>query len=272
MPAASVRSIAYARPRPPRPPQRPPRPCRRRAGQIPGQQRVHPPPGGGEEAHPCRARLLGQRVERAQLALDGGQVEGLERRRQPPQVRGQPRLDVGQVDGGVLQPRGDPQPLGQVVRTPVHEQLRVEGVGQQAVVRGRLGQSHRLACERNGPGGVAAVDPGAGQRDRHPGPLRPGGPRVGLVQQRRHLAGEGAEAPARRERQRRPRHRLDVARLAGGVVGAQRVVRPPAAVHARSLELARPRAASHGRISVTARACSATRALSSRRCSRPTAR
>ncbi len=58
-------------------------------------EREHRPPGAGEETDPVVAGLVGEQVERGELAADRRQVELLEAGREPPQVGSEAYAGVG---------------------------------------------------------------------------------------------------------------------------------------------------------------------------------
>ena len=62
----------------------------------------------------------------------------------------------------VLQPRRDPQPLVQIVRAPVHQQLGVQRLREYNGVTKAVRRGDRLRRELHGLRWVTAIDPGPG--------------------------------------------------------------------------------------------------------------
>ena len=112
---------------------------------------------------------VGQQVERAQLAADGRAVEDLQAGGEPPQVGRQPGLDVGEVRGRLLQAVGEAEAVGELVRSPVDGELRVQRVGEQRRVAPAFGVGLGLGGEARRPGGLSGVGPSPGQRRGQPG-------------------------------------------------------------------------------------------------------
>ena len=110
-----------------------------------------------------------QQVERAQLAADGRAVEGLQARREPPQVRRQPGLDVGEVRGRLFQPVGEAEAVGELVGTPVDGELRVQRVGEQRRVALPFGVGLGLGGEARPRARAARRTPRRGPAPRRAG-------------------------------------------------------------------------------------------------------
>ena len=228
---------------------------------------------------------VGQQVERAQLAADGRAVQGLQARREPPQVGRQPGLDVGEVRGRVLQAVGEAEAVGELVRSPVDGELRVQRVGEQRRVAPAFGVGLGLGGEACRALGLPGVRPSPGQRRGQPGAGRALGPRAGLEQQGGHAAGNPAERGVGGQRERGGGHGLGVARGLRALprprrdpprpdrrprrCTSRRDLRSQAGIggaggrrdrEARRRVREAAQGSGHGRISSTAAACSAMRA------------
>ncbi len=177
---------------------------------------------GGEEGVARLAGFLGERVERAQPAPHGDDVQALPRGGEPPEVAGQPLLGVGEVRRRVGQARGEGQPLGEVVGPPVRDQCGVQDLGEDGGIAQALRGGHCLLRERHRPARIAPVHPRPGQRGGQAAAAHRGdGRRVRLVDQRRDLPRMDAEAQARRQVECRRRHELGVPGLTCSLVGPQ---------------------------------------------------
>jgi hypothetical protein len=146
-----------------------------------------------EEPHPRRTGLVRKPLQRPQLPAHGRHVEALHRGSETPQVRGHARLHIGNMRDRVLQTGGDPESLGQVVRPPMHEQLRVKRLGQQRGVAGDLGTGHGFRGKLDATFRTAAEHPRPHERRREPRPSHPFRAAVGLEEERRHPPGMRAE-------------------------------------------------------------------------------
>jgi hypothetical protein len=164
------------------------------------------------------------------------------------------------VGGDLLEPRREAEPLGEVVRPPVGEQRRVQGVGHQPRVARAHGEIGGLAGEDTRPFGITAVHPRPGERGREPAPARRGRRlRVRLVQQRGHLPRVRAEALAQGQADRGV---LDELGVAGLPRVQQRAHQRRLVAGAGAVRHDRIVTASQGRSSATACSCFATSAWS----------
>ena len=168
----------------------------------------------GEERGAGRARLLGDHVERPQLALHRDDVEALPSGGQPPQVRGEAKVGVQRR---ARRPRRGAPPGSLVRRSRRVPNARASAASSASAVTSgtAISAARRWAssAKRRGARRVAAVDPRARERRGETAPRRDRlGRGVRLEEQRRDLARVHTEALAGGQGQRRSSHGLAVAR------------------------------------------------------------
>ena len=138
--------------------------------EVPAQHLQRQPPGDSEEASSCG--LLAEQLDGAHAPVHPVQVEHLPRDREPPELRLEARVRIAQVRGRVVEPdRPVPTP-GELVRSPVRGQRRIERVGDEQRVVQAVREVERLERERPGPDRLLGVGPAARQRRREPGARR----------------------------------------------------------------------------------------------------
>ena len=99
--------------------------------------------------------LVCQQVERRELAADGREVEVLEPGRQPPQVRLQAQVGIGDPGCDLVHPDARLEPHVEVVWAGAGGQARVQGIGQEGGVVELLGDPGGLVGEAPALCGVA---------------------------------------------------------------------------------------------------------------------
>ncbi len=145
------------------------------------QQLERKPTGCREELR--AGRLLGQLLDRSHGAVHPGQVQDLPGHGQHPQLGLQPRVRVGEVSGGVIEPDRPLSALRHLVGPPVRRQRSVERVGLKDRVVLTVRQVQSLYRERAGAVRFTRVGPAPRERRGEPCPQRRGvGRLVGRVQ------------------------------------------------------------------------------------------
>ena len=167
--------------RPPRPAPPPPRRrcpvrpiSRSAASRSADEQRVHGPAGGGEERRTGRAGLLGEHVERAELALHGDDVQALPARWSAATGARTGAAPASARWAAASSSRAAMRSRSAKSSGPQCDEQRASSASASSLGSpSALGSRHRLGGEPTARAGVAAVDPGAGQRGGQPAPRSP---------------------------------------------------------------------------------------------------